>query len=78
MNESKTRAKAQQPLQVASIDDALLKLGTLQALSGLGKTSLYARINAGELRAIKLGKRCTRFRGADVQKFLQGLGKGVA
>lgn len=67
-----------QPLHVAQISDALLKLQTLQALSGLGKTSLYARIKAGELEVIRLGRRCTRVRASEAQRFLQSLGKGVA
>ena len=69
------RAPAAQPLHAAQIADALLKLKTLQDLSGLGKTSLYARISAGELEVVRLGKRCTRVRGSEAQRFLKALGK---
>lgn len=73
---TKTKTRDEQPLHVAQIADALLKIQTLQSLSGLGKTSIYARIKAGELEAIRLGKRCTRFRASEVQRFLRELGKG--
>lgn len=74
-NEAKRR---EQPLQVAQIGDALLKLQTVQALSGLGKTSLYARIRSGELHVIRLGSRCTRVRASEAQRYLQSLGKEVS
>lgn len=73
--ESTGRKCSLQPLHAAEIPDALLKLKTLQALSGLGKTSLYARISSGELEVVRLGKRCTRVRGSEAQRFLQALGK---
>lgn len=65
-----------QPLHSVEVADALLKMRTLQDLSGLGKTTLYAKIKAGELESIRLGKRCTRFRASEVQRFLRELGKG--
>lgn len=73
--EPSKRTPAAQPLHAAQIADALLKLKTLQDLSGLGKTSLYARISAGELEVVRLGKRCTRIRGSEAQRFLKSLGK---
>lgn len=60
-----------QPLEVAQLHDALLNLQTVQALTGLGKTSIYQRIKAGEFKPVKLGLRCTRFRAGDVQAWLQ-------
>ncbi|MBK7614314.1 MAG: helix-turn-helix domain-containing protein [Burkholderiales bacterium] len=73
-----SRRTSAQPLHVAEIADALLRIQTVQDLAGLGKTSLYARVRTGELKAVHLGKRCTRFRASEVQRFLQALGKGVA
>jgi prophage regulatory protein len=70
--------RTDQPLHAAQIADALLKLQTLQALCGLGKTSLYAKIKAGELAVVRLGRRCTRVRASEAQRFLQSLGKEVA
>ncbi len=74
----KPRVATSQPLHAAQISSALLKLKTLQDLSGLGKTSIYQRIKAGELKVIRLGKRCTRVRGEEAQRFLQALASEVA
>ncbi len=75
---TKPRKTATQPLHAAQIADALLKLQTLQHLSGMGRTSLYARIKAGELAVVRIGKRCTRVRADEAQRFLRALGKEVA
>ncbi|WP_343623154.1 helix-turn-helix transcriptional regulator [Roseateles puraquae] len=68
---TESRYPKEQPLHAAHIEDALLKLPTVQALTGLGKTSIYQLIKAGELKPVKLGARCTRFRAGDVQAWLQ-------
>jgi prophage regulatory protein len=73
-----TRSRSEQPLHAAQIHDALLKLPTVQALTGLGKTSIYELVKAGELRPVKLGARCTRFRAGDVQAWLQAQAKASA
>ncbi len=75
---AKRRKTSTQPLHAAQIADALLKIPTVCDLSGLGKTSLYARIKAGELHVVRLGTRCTRVRASEAQRFLQALGKGDA
>jgi len=75
---TKPRKISTQPLHAAQIADALLKLQTLQDLSGMGRTSLYARIKAGELAVVRIGKRCTRVRADEAQRFLRALGKEVA
>lgn len=64
-----------QPLHAVQIAEALLKLRTVQDLSGLGKTSVYKAVKTGELKSVRLGKRCTRFRAADVQAWLQAQGR---
>lgn len=64
-----------QPLQAAQVADALLKLATVTALTGLGKTTIYAKAATGELTPIRLGKRCTRWRASQVTNFLQAQGK---
>ena len=69
------RKRSPQPLHAVQIADALLRLSTVQALTGLGKTSIYAKDATGELTAIRLGKRCTRWRASQVQQFLQAQGK---
>jgi prophage regulatory protein len=77
-SDTKRKARPEQPLHALQIADALLKLRTVQALTGLGKTSLYARIKSGEFKPVHLGTRCTRFRAADVQAWLQAQGREVA
>jgi len=72
---TKSRASSRQPLHAAQIHDALLKLKTVQALTGLGKTSIYERIKTGEFKPVRLGTRCTRFRAGDVNAWLQAQGK---
>lgn len=69
------KPRSEQPLQAAQISDALLKLRTVQAITGLGKTSIYERIKTGEFKPIKLGTRATRFRASDVQAWLQAQGQ---
>ena len=69
------RASIPQPLHAAQIADALLKLATVQALTGLGKTTIYAKAATGELTPIRMGSRCTRWRAGQVQQFLQAQGK---
>ena len=69
------RRSSEQPLSASQIDGALLKIKTVQAITGLGKTSIYARIKAGEFRPIRLGNRCTRFRASEVQAWLLAQGQ---
>lgn len=64
-----------QPLHALQIADALLRLSTVKALTGLGKTSIYARAATGELTPIRIGKRCTRWKASDVTAWLQAQGK---
>lgn len=73
--EAARRGSTPQPLHAVHIADALLRLSTVQAVLGLGKTSIYAREASGELIPVRMGKRCTRWRAADVQRFLQAQGK---
>jgi prophage regulatory protein len=50
-----------------------LKLPAVQALTGLGKTKIYAAIKAGNFPAPERdGPRCSRWRAADVLGYLQG------
>lgn len=74
-SETRPRKRGDQPLHAAQIADALLKLQTVLALTGLGKTSIYERIKTGEFKPVRLGSRCTRFRASDVQAWLQAQGK---
>lgn len=72
------KAKQSQPLDVIHVDDALLKLATVSAITGLSRTTIYTRMSATPPtfpQAIRQGKRCTRWRAGDIKAFLQSLAK---
>lgn len=72
------KLKQIQPLEVIHVDDALLKLATVSAITGLSRTTIYTRMSATPPtfpQAIKQGKRCTRWRAGDIKAFLQSLSK---
>lgn len=74
-NKPNGKTRPEQSLHAAQIAEALLRLRTVQDLSGLGKTSIYKAIKAGQLTPVRMGRRCTRFRAADVQAWLQAQGQ---
>ena len=60
-----------QPLHVAQLADALLKIQTVGAVAGLSAATIYRKTAAGEFpQPIKLGTRCTRWRAADVRAWI--------
>ena len=69
----RTRASSQ-PLEAAQDDDALLKIRTVGVLAGLSDSSVYRAIAAGELTAIRRGKRCTRIRAGQARAWLNAQG----
>jgi prophage regulatory protein len=70
------RTRAAQPIQAAQLADALLRLATVEAVTGLSRSTIYAKLKAGEfVQPIRLGARCTRFRAADVQAWLASQGR---
>ena len=48
----------------------LLTVATVCAEYRLGRTLLYELLNKGELVALKIGKRATRFRRSDVENWI--------
>lgn len=65
-----------QPISAASHDSALLTLPTVSALTGFGKTKIYAEMKKGNFPiAIRQGARCTRWRAGDVIKWLNQIGE---
>jgi len=61
-----------QPLESANNPAALLRFSTVQALTGLSRSTIYTRIREKTFPApIKLGTRCTRFRAGDVTAWLE-------
>ena len=70
---TKSRIRATQPLHVAQLSSALLRISTDEAITGLGKSTIYAKLKANDgsfPQPIRLGARCTRFRAGDVQAWL--------
>ena len=73
---SPARKAAQQPLDAATIPDALLKVGTVAAVTGLSSSSIFRKVAAGEFpQPVRLGKRCTRWRAGLVTAWLAAAGK---
>lgn len=67
----KPRTRPQQPLHAAQLANALLRLATVEAITGLGRSTIYAKLAANEFpQPIRLSARCTRFRAGDVQAWL--------
>jgi len=66
--------KSSQPLHVLQLQDALLKMQTVTQATGLSAATIYRKVAVGELPIVKMGKRCTRFRAADVRAFIQAQG----
>jgi len=65
------RSKTHQPLHVLQVQEALLKIRTVEVATALSKSTIYAKMAAGEFpQPIRLGARCTRWRAADVTAWL--------
>jgi prophage regulatory protein len=69
-----------QPLHAAQIDDALLKLKTAAAVSGLSEATLYRKAASDPTfpKLIKMGARCTRIRAGDLTAWLAAQAKKAA
>lgn len=67
-----SRAENPQPLSAAQIPDALLKLRTAAAVSGLSEATIYrkAATDPSFPKLVKMGKRCTRIRAGDLTAWL--------
>ena len=60
-----------QPLHAVQIGDALLKIQTVGAVTGLSSSSINRKTAAGQFPVpVRLGARCTRWRAADVRAWL--------
>jgi excisionase family DNA binding protein len=67
--------RSQQPLHVLQLEEALLRIQTVSHATGLSTATIYRKVAAGELAVVKMGRRCTRFRAADVRAFIQAQGR---
>ena len=77
---SPQRQTPPQPLEIISVDGALLRLETLAALSGRSVNSLFrdASKERGLLVLTKVGPRCTRVRAEHAREYLARLAGGGA
>ena len=68
----KRAARTAQPLDAAQITDALLKMRTAAAVSGLSESTLYRKAASDPTfpKLIKMGARCTRIRAGDLTAWL--------
>ncbi len=61
-----------QSLHAVQIADALLKIQTVIAVTGLSESSIRRKMGEGKFpQAIKDGARCTRWRAGDVTNWLR-------
>lgn len=65
------RGSAEQPIHVLELNQALLKLRTVQAITGLSRSTIYAKLAKRQFPTpVRLGTRCTRFKAADISAWL--------
>jgi len=77
---AKPRKPTRQPLHAAQIADALLKLPTAAAVSGLSEATIYRKAASDPTfpKLVKLGKRCTRIRAGELTTWLAAQGTSPA
>lgn len=66
------RGAASQPLEAASVPDALLRLPLAAAVAGLSVATLYRRAATDPTfpQLVRMGSRCTRVRAGDLTAWL--------
>ena len=73
--EHRPRRKAVQTLDSLKIPEALLRISTVTAVTGLSESSIRRKVAAGQFPApVKDGLRCTRWVAADVLTYLRKRG----
>lgn len=64
-----------QPLHALQLADALLRIATVTQAAGISSATVYRLIAAGKFpEPVRLGKRCTRWKAADVRAWIQAQG----
>jgi prophage regulatory protein len=68
---SRRNALARQPIEALTLPDALLKVQTVCAATGLSSATIFRKTAAGAFPApVRLGARCTRWKSGDVRSWL--------
>ena len=71
-NRPRANREYSQPLHALQIADALLKIKTVTAVTGLSESSIRRKVAAGQFpQPIKDGTRCTRWVAGAVSTWLQ-------
>jgi len=70
-NSPRTHRGEAQPLHVAQLAGALLKIQTVRAVTGMSDSTIFRKTAAGQFpEPIRMGARCTRWRSEDVQAWI--------
>ena len=72
-DKARKRGARFQPLEAASLPDALLKIQTVAAITGLSPSTIFRKLAADPPQfpePVRLGKRCTRWKSASVRAWL--------
>ena len=72
-NKKAIRVAIPQPLEAASLPHALLKIQTVADITALSSSTIFRKLAADPPQfpaPVRLGKRCTRWRAADVRAWL--------
>jgi prophage regulatory protein len=60
-----------QPLEVATLPHALLKISTVSAITSLSEAAVFRMVGEGRFpQPVRLGKRCTRWKAGEVMAWL--------
>lgn len=66
-----TRGAIRQPIEAASLPDALLKIQTVSTVTALSASTIFRKVAAKQFpQPVRMGQRCTRWRSADVRAWL--------
>jgi len=72
----KSRSRKTQPLAAAMDDEALLKMETIEALTGLSRSTIYSLIAKKKFPdLIRLSARCSRGRAGTIRAWLREQGR---
>lgn len=68
----KRQPENRQPIEAGTLPDALLKLATVEAMTGLSRPSIYRRLALGLFpQPVRLGRRCTRWPANSVREWIR-------
>ena len=70
-SEKRNRCINPQSLEATKLDDALLQIATVKHQTGLSPATIWRKVAAKEFpQPVRLGKRCTRWKAADVRAWI--------